>query len=173
ELALQLAFANRYGYHRDELYFRTAARHPAAGYDDQGPLTPLLGWLSEAVFGATPRGLRVGSALVASIVVVLVGLLARELGAGSKGQLVAAVGTASGAIVLAVGPLLSTSTYDLLVWVVTLLLVARLLGGGDERLWLVVGIVVGVGLENMQLPLLLVAALAIGLALDRRPGWAL
>ena len=62
ELALQLAFANRYGYHRDELYFRTAARHPAAGYDDQGPLTPLLGWVSEALFGETPRGLRILSA---------------------------------------------------------------------------------------------------------------
>jgi 4-amino-4-deoxy-L-arabinose transferase-like glycosyltransferase len=173
ELALLLAFANLYGYHRDELYFRTAARHPAAGYDDQGPLTPLLGWLSEAIFGETPRGLRVGSALVASIAVVLVALLARELGAGWKGQLVAAVGTASAAFVLAVGHLLSTSTYDLLVWVVTLLLVARLLGGGDERLWLVVGIVVGVGLENKQLTLLLVAALAIGLAVDRRLAWTL
>ena len=59
ELIVQLAFANRYGYHRDELYFRTAARHPAAGYDDQGPLTPFLGWVSEAIFGESPRGLRV------------------------------------------------------------------------------------------------------------------
>jgi 4-amino-4-deoxy-L-arabinose transferase-like glycosyltransferase len=173
ELALQLAVANRYGYHRDELYFRTAARHPAAGYDDQGPLTPLLGWLSEAFFGESPRGLRAVSALTASVVVVLVALLARELGAGSKGQLVAALGTASAAFVLAVGHLLATSTLDLLVWVSTLLVVARLLGGGDARLWLVVGAVVGIGLENKQLPLLLVAALAIGLAVDRKLGWAL
>jgi hypothetical protein len=35
ELALLLTVANRYGYHRDELYFRAAARHPAWGYDDQ------------------------------------------------------------------------------------------------------------------------------------------
>ena len=61
ELLLELAFANRYGYHRDELYFRTAARHRAFGYDDQGPVTPLLGWLSEAIFGESPRGLRVVS----------------------------------------------------------------------------------------------------------------
>ena len=87
ELLLQLAFANRYGYHRDELYFRTAARHPAAGYDDQGLLTPFLGWVSEAIFGeSSPRGLRVVPALVVAIVVVLVALLARELGAGARGQ---------------------------------------------------------------------------------------
>ena len=63
ELIVQLAFANRYGYHRDELYFRVAGRHPAAGYDDQGPVTPLLGFVSETLFGESPRGLRVVSAL--------------------------------------------------------------------------------------------------------------
>ncbi len=168
QLTLLLAYADRYGYHRDELYFRTAARHPAAGYDDQGPLAPLLGWLSEALFGETPRGLRAVSALAASVVVVLVALLARELGAGSTGQLVAAVGTASSGFVLAVGHLLGTSTFDLLAWVATLLVVARILGGGDARLWVVAGVVIGVGLENKQLPLLLVAALTIGLAVDRK-----
>jgi hypothetical protein len=168
ELIVQLAFANRYGYHRDELYFRVAGRHPAAGYDDQGPLTPLLGLVSEALFGESPRGLRVVSALAVSIVVGLVALLARELGARAVGQGVVAAGTASSAFVLAVGHLLSTSTFDLLVWVATLLLVARILGGGDARLWLAVGGVVGLGLQNKQLPLLLVLALAVGLAIDRR-----
>ena len=168
ELLLELALANRYGYHRDELYFRTAARHPAAGYDDQGPLTPFVGWVSEAIFGESPRGLRVVSALVVAIVVVLVALLARELGAGSAGQFVAAVATAASAFVLAVGHLLSTATFDALVWVAMLLVVARILGGGDARLWLAVGAIVGVGLQNKMLPLLLVAALAVGLAVDRR-----
>ena len=167
-LVLELAVANRYGYHRDELYFRTAARHPAAGYDDQGPLAPLLGWLSETLFGETPRGLRVVSALVVALVVVVVALLARELGAGPIGQLVAAVGTAASAFVLVVGHLLTTATFDLLVWTATLLVVARILRGGDERLWLVAGAVVGIGLENKLLPLLLVLALVIGLAFDRR-----
>ncbi len=168
QLVLQIAFANGYGYHRDELYFRVAGRHLAFGYDDQGPLTPLLGWVSEALFGESPRGLRVLSALAAAVVVVLVALLARELGARATGQFLAAVCTAASAFVLVLGHLLSTATFDLLVWVAAVLLVARILGGGDERLWLAVGAVVGVGLQNKQLPLLLVLALALGLALDRR-----
>ncbi len=168
ELVVQIAFADRYGYHRDELYFRTAARHPALGYDDQGPLTPLLGWVSEAVFGETPRGLRVVSSVVVALVVVVVALIARELRARTVGQLVAAVGAAASVFVLAVGHLLSTATLDALVWVTALALVARILGGGDARLWLPVGLTVGVGLQNKQLPLLLLVALAIGLAVDRR-----
>jgi hypothetical protein len=168
ELLVQIAFADRYGYHRDELYFRTAAQHPAAGYDDQGPLTPLLGWLSESVFGESPRGLRIVSCVAVAVVVVVVAVIGRELGAGAVGQLVAASGTAVSAYVLTVGHLLSTTTFDLLVWVVVLALVCRLLDGGDPRLWLAVGVTVGLGLQNKQLPLLLVAALAIGLAIDRR-----
>jgi 4-amino-4-deoxy-L-arabinose transferase-like glycosyltransferase len=167
ELAVQLAFANGYGYHRDELYFRTAGRNPAFGYDDQPPLTPLLGRLGEALFGETPRGLRVLSALAVALVVVLVALLARELGAGRHGQLVAAGATAASGFVV-VGHLLSTSTFDLLLWTAVILVVAMILAGRDPRLWLAVGLLVGIGLQNKHLILLLVVALAAGLALDRR-----
>ena len=163
-----VALADRYGYHRDELYFRIAARHPSVAYDDQGALTPLLGRLSEALFGETPRGLRVLSALLASLVVIVVALVAREMGARTGGQFVAALGAATSAYLLAVGHLLTTSTLDAVVWVTALLLVSRILAGGDERLWLAVGVAFAVGLENKALPLLLALAIGVGLLLDRR-----
>ena len=163
-----MATSNRYGYHRDELYFRVAARHPAWGYDDQPALTPLFGRLSESTFGADPRGLRVVSAVAIALVVVLVALIARELRAGRIGQAVAALATGASAAAMAIGHLLSTTTFDVLVWVTIVLLVTRILGGGDERQWLLVGLVAGLGLENKQLVLLLVAALACGGVLDRR-----
>ena len=168
QLVVQVAFANGYGYHRDELYVRAAGRHPAFGYDDQPPLTPLLGRLSEALVGETPRGLRVVSALAVAAAVVLVALLARELGAGRVGQLLAAAGTAASTFVMVVGHLLSTSTFDLLLWTAVVLVVAMILGGRDPRLWLLIGVLVGTALENKHLILLLVASLAVGLALDRR-----
>ena len=117
ELVLLVATANRYGYHRDELYFRVAGKHPDWAYDDQPALTPLLGRLSEWMFGEDPRGLRMLSAIAIALVVVLVALIARELGAGHAGQAVAALATAASGIAMAVGHLLSTTTFDLLVWV--------------------------------------------------------
>ena len=168
EFLLLVVTSNRYGYHRDELYFRVAARHPAWGYDDQPALTPLVGRFSEWMFGADPRGLRMLSAVAMALVVVLVALIARELGAGAAGQAVAALATAASAAAMAVGHLLSTTTFDVLVWVATVYVVARILGGGDERQWLLVGLVAGIGLENKQLVLLLVVALACGCLLARR-----
>lgn len=168
ELVVLVATASRYGYHRDELYFRVAARHPAWGYDDQPALTPLLGRFSEWAFGESPRGLRVVSAVAVALVVVLVALIARELGGGRAGQAVAAFATAASGAAMAVGHLLSTTTFDLLVWVTVVLLVTRILGGGDTRQWLLVGLIAGVGLENKHLVLLLLASLAGGCLIDRR-----
>jgi len=124
--------------------------------------------VSEALFGETPRGLRVFSAVAVALVVLLVALLARELGAGARGQLVAAASTAASAFVVVVGHFLSTSTFDLLVWTAIVLVVAVILGGGDPRLWIAVGALTGIGLQNKHLALLLVLALAAGLGLDRK-----
>ena len=168
ELLVQVAFAGGYGYHRDELYFRTAGRHPAFGYDDQPPLTPLLGRLSEWLFGETPRGLRVVAALAMACVVVLVAFLARELRAEARAQFLAAVFAAASGVAIVAGHLLSTETFDVLGWVAIVVLVARILGGGDPRLWLAVGAVTGVALENKHLPLLLVVSLVLALAIERR-----
>ncbi len=73
-----VAFASRYGYHRDELYFLAAGRHLDWAYADQGLLTPLL---ARAMNGIAPNSLlllRLPSALAAGITVLLNGLLARE-----------------------------------------------------------------------------------------------
>ncbi|MBO1332337.1 glycosyltransferase family 39 protein [Streptomyces sp. VRA16 Mangrove soil] len=154
----------RYGYHRDELYFREAGHHLDWGYVDQPPLTPLLARASTAVFGDSLVGLRVGATLAATATVLVVALIARELGGGRGPQLLAAALAALGAQGLAVGHMVSTATFDLLVWVTVSLLVLRVLRGGDRRWWLAVGAVVGLGVQNKYLVVLLVAVLLAAIA---------
>jgi 4-amino-4-deoxy-L-arabinose transferase-like glycosyltransferase len=163
-----LSTANRYGFHRDELYFIEAGRHLAWGYVDQPPLTPLLGRLSQAAFGSSPRALRVPSVLAGMIVVLVIASLAKHLGGTPRARILAAVCTAVAAVVLAVTHILSTTTFDLLAWVLVLWLVTRILQGADPRLWIAVGGVAGIGLLNKHLVLFLVISLAIGIVLGRR-----
>ena len=166
-VAALLAVSGAYGFHRDELYFIVAGRHPAFGYPDQPPLTPLLSAASVALFGLSPTAVRVLPALAMGLIVVLTALIARDLGGTRRAQLLAAVTVALSGY-LAAGHLDTTATYDLLFWAVILWLFVKLLAGGDRRLWLAVGVVAGVGLENKDTLLLLCVGLLAGVVLARR-----
>lgn len=158
------AFSGRYGYHRDELYFRVAGEHLAWGYIDQPSLTPVLARWGTAVFGDSLVGLRVVAVLMAVAAVGVLVLIARELGGGGPAQVLTAGCGAGSGIVLALGHMLSTATGDLLLWLVFSLLTLRLLRTGDPR-WLVpLGAVLGVGLLNKDLIALLAVALLAAVA---------
>jgi 4-amino-4-deoxy-L-arabinose transferase-like glycosyltransferase len=158
---LLLVVSGRYGYHRDELYFLRAGREPAFGYVDQPPLTPLVARAMDTVLPGSLTGLRLPSVLAAAVVVVLTGLIARELGGGRGAQLLAAASMGVSAVLLAVGHLLSTTTFDLLAWTaLTWLLVRALRDGGP--VWLAAGAVAGLALQNKSLPLVLLAGVLAG-----------
>ena len=69
---------------------------------------------------------------------------------------------------LGAGHLDTTTEPDLLVWAIILWLLVRLLDGGDRRLWLAVGVITGIGLQNKDTLLFLGAGLIVGLVLYRR-----
>ena len=162
-----LAVAGSYGFHGDEMYFIVAGRHPALGYVDQPPLTPLLSAASVGLFGVSPTAARLLPALEMGLVVVLIALIARDLGGPRRAQVLAAI-TAALSGYLGAGHLDTTTDPDLLAWAVILWLLVKLLAGGDRRLWLAVGLVAGIGLENKDTLLFLGAGLAAGLVVARR-----
>lgn len=159
-----LAFASRYGPHRDELYFVAAGHHPQWGYPDQPPLTPLVAAAADELAHGSLIVLRAVSALLMGVVVLLVTDLARLLGGGRRAQLLTAVVTATASGVLAVGHLLSTATLDLFFWTLVVRLTVGVLRTDRPRGWLLVGLVAGVGLENKHLVAFLGFGLAVGIA---------
>jgi hypothetical protein len=159
------AVSGRYGYHRDELYFLAAGRHPAFGYPDQPPLVPMLARLFDT---GSLVVLRLPSDLMAATVVLLAGLMAERFGARRSGQWFASGATALGGLVLGVGHLLSTATSELLGWALITYLALRIIQGGDRRLWLLVGLVGGVTFQANTLVGFLLVALA--LTRPRDPG---
>ncbi|MGH2910665.1 MAG: glycosyltransferase family 39 protein [Solirubrobacteraceae bacterium] len=146
QVAVLLATSMRYGYHRDELYFIVAGSHLAFGYPDQPPLVPLLSSTMHALSTSLVL-LRTPSALVAGATTILAALIARELGGGTRAQVIAAGCTASSGFALAISHLVSTSTYDLLSTTLLGWLAVRAVARDSGPSILAAGVVVGLGLQ--------------------------
>jgi hypothetical protein len=170
--------SNRYGYHRDELYFLEAGKHLAWGYPDLPPLVPLVARTLSALAPGSLVVLRLPSAVSGGVVVFVTALMVRELQGGRAAQALGAATVAASGLLLGTEHYLNTSGFDLLVWTTLLWLVLRLLRTRNERLWLPIGGLVSVGLLNSDLVVALVACLVLALAIlgPRQllaSGWAL
>ena len=165
---LLIAVSSRYGWHRDELYFRVAGEHLAWGYVDQPPFTPFVARVAGVVARNNLTVLRLLPALTTALTVSFGGLLAREFGGRRPAQIAGAGAVAAGGFVLGVGHLLSTAVFDLTAWMALLWLMARLLRTGNGRWWIVFGTVAGLSMLNKNLLVLLGAALVCGLVIERR-----
>ena len=161
-VVLLVILSNRYGYHRDELYFRML---PAAwGYIDQPLFTPLLARMT-MLLADQPWALRLPAAVLAAISVVVVTLVTREVGGGRRAQILSAWGYAYGTFTLNFGHILMTASVDLVVWPLVVLFVLRALLRRQPQWWLLAGLVVGLSTYNKWLVILLVFSIMCGMLL--------
>lgn len=158
--ALLTATSTQYGYHRDELYFRML--EPGWGYVDQPPLTPWLARTFAELFGDTLLVMRIPATLAHLAAIVVIALVARELGGRVGAQALAAWGYGTAAIPVAFGHTLLTSSLDLVMWPAVLLCVIRAVQR-DPRWWLVAGLITGLALYNKLLVVALLGAMLLGL----------
>src|SRR5215469_1509568 len=174
--ALLIALSDRYGYHRDELYFIQCGRHLAWGYPDQPPLVPLVARLMTDLAPGSLVLLRLPSAIAAGALVLLTALLTRELGGRRSAQVLAGAVVAVAPVVTGASHLLSTTTFDLPAWALLCLILLRVLRTGENRLWLLAGLVAGVALLDTDLVAFLISAVVVGLVIAGpratfRSGW--
>jgi 4-amino-4-deoxy-L-arabinose transferase-like glycosyltransferase len=109
--------------------------------------------------------LRLPSAIAVAAIAPVTAALTSQFGGDRTAQLLAAGSIAVSPVLLGAGHTLSTTTFDLLAWVLILLLVTVILRGGDDRLWLAVGLLAGAGLLDNDLVAFLLAALLGGIAI--------
>lgn len=110
--------AGHYGYFRDELYYLADGRHLQAGYVDQ-PL--LIGWLAaliRVIAGDNLIAIHIVPACAAAALVVVTGLMARELGGGRFSQALAGLSALVAAAFMATGSMFSMDVLDELWWAV-------------------------------------------------------
>lgn len=156
---LQMATAGNYGIFRDEMYYLDCARHLAWGFVDHPPLSIALLKIITAVIGNSVFALRIVPALCCASLVVLTGLLARRLGGTRWAVFFACLAALIAPVFLILTGFYSMNALELVFWPLLFLVLAHLLTGGDKRLWLIFGAVMGLALMNK----IGIAVLAIGL----------
>src|SRR6516165_4973494 len=162
-LLLQLATANRYGYFGDEMYHMACGEHMAWGYVDQPPLIAVVAWLTRHLFGTSLFAVRLFPAFASFVLVWITGLLARELGGGRFAQGLAALCSACAGVYLILGHLFTMNVFEPLLWMGCAYVVIRIIKTGNQKLWLWVGLLAGIGLENKYSMAVFGFAIVVGL----------
>jgi 4-amino-4-deoxy-L-arabinose transferase-like glycosyltransferase len=165
DFLLHLYTAGHYGYFRDELYYLVCGRHLAWGYVDQPPLIALIARVGVALFGSSLRAIRLLPATAGAAAILLAGQVARELGGRRFAQALAALAVFAAPGLLGIDNLLTMNAFEPLFWTGCAWVLARMIRTGDTRLWLLYGLLAGVGLENKHSMLFFGFATVAGLLL--------
>jgi Dolichyl-phosphate-mannose-protein mannosyltransferase len=155
----------RYGFHRDELATLDDAAHLAWGYVAYPPLTPFLARVAVELFGATTVAVRLFAALAQSLVVLLTGLIAREIGGSPRAEGIAAFAVLVSPVSMSAGHLFQYVSFDFLWSVLLVYFVVRLLNSNDPRWWIAAGGAAGLGLMTRYTIAWLIAGLTVGFLL--------
>ncbi|MBF4479475.1 glycosyltransferase family 39 protein [Rhodococcus rhodochrous] len=123
---LVAAVAGGRGYWFDEMYMLAVGRnHLDWGSADQPPVAPLIAWTADAVAPGSIVALRLPAIVATVAAVVVVALIARELGGDGRAQWIAAAAQATSVSAALFGHWLTPYALEPVQWLVLLWLLVR------------------------------------------------
>jgi 4-amino-4-deoxy-L-arabinose transferase-like glycosyltransferase len=135
-----------YGIHRDEFLYLSMGEHLHLWRMDFPPTIALLARAGRGLFGDTLFAIRFFPALAGTCIVVLAGVIARELGGGRLAQGIAMLGILFCGLFLRPAALFHPVVFDQLCWTLALLALIKITQGSSKRWWLVLGVAGGLGI---------------------------
>jgi hypothetical protein len=155
----------QYGFHRDELQFLSDARHLDWGFVAYPPFTPFIQHISLALFGLSLIGLRLFSVLAQTAVILVSGLMARDLGGRRLAQFTTALAVALSPLPIFEATEFQYTSFEILWWVLIAWFTIRLLQSENPRWWLTIGAAVGMGLLTKYSIVFYIAGILAGVIL--------
>lgn len=160
---VHLLVAGNYGYFIDEWYTIACSQHLSLAFVDIPPVAPALLALSTAVFGDSLWALHILPSIFSGVVVLLVGLMAKELGGSRFAVVFAGLCAAFVPVWMALGSLFTYDFLDQLMTILLLYAVIRLLKRENPKTWLLIGVIAGVGVMTKPSMVFYIAGIAIAL----------
>lgn len=168
---IHIATAGRYGMFRDEYYYLACASRLDWGYVDQPPLSIALLALTRSIFGDSLFATRLPGIIVSGLVVLLVGLLARRLGGGRFAQGFAMLAIVACPMFLGIHSYYSMNVLDHFFWALAAYVFVLIIQTDNARLWLLFGLICGLGLQNKTSVAFLGWGLVVAMAFTSQRKW--
>jgi len=154
-----------YGYFIDEFYYIACSKHLAFGYVDHPPLSVFLLAINRWLLGDSLPALRFLPSLAAGATAYLTGLIAKRFGGKTAAQGIAALASIIVPVYLIFGGIYSMNAFEVLIWTAIVYFAIRLLQEENMKLWLFIGLSLGVGLETKHTIILYAVGLGVGMLL--------
>ena len=164
-ILIHILFINQYEYFRDEFYYVACGEHLDFGYVDHPPLIAIIASLARFLFEDSLFALRIFSVIAGGATVFMTGYIVRELGGKLFSQVIAALSVIIAPVFLVMFHILSMNSFDVLFWTIAAYILIKIIKTGNSKLWILFGIVIGIGLQNKHSILFLCFGLAAGLLL--------
>ena len=141
------AFAN-YGIFRDEFYYLACANRLDLGYVDQPPFSIYILAIIKFLFGDSLFIIRFLPAILHGTIVYLAGLMSLKMGGGKTSVIISCIAVALAPEILGNHTIYSMNSFDFLFWSLTAYILILIIQGEKKNLWILLGLVLGLGLLN-------------------------
>jgi len=135
-----------YGIHRDEFLYLAMGEHLRFWCMDFPPAIAVLARVARSLCGDTFFAVRFFSPIFGTVILVLAGLSARELGGGRFAQGLAMAAVLLGPLFLRSATLLQPVVLDQLWWTLGFFALIKIAQSSSRRWWLLLGVAGGLGL---------------------------
>jgi 4-amino-4-deoxy-L-arabinose transferase-like glycosyltransferase len=149
-----------YGFYSDELYYLACADRSALGYVDHPPFFVWVLWLHRAIFGDSLFALRILPATAGAVAAFLTGWMTGRIGGGLYAQCIATLAMTLG-MSMALFNFFSVNCLAFPLWVTASWIFLERCRSGNPRLWVLLGIVLGVAILTKHTIMILVAGMIV------------
>ena len=145
------SYLTEFGLQRDEYLYINEAEHLAWGYMEVPPMISVIGWISKGLFGSTLFAVKFPPALIGALTIILIGTFVNELGGKKWAQIIGATAFLISPAFLGSNDLFQPVSFNQFCWFLSILVVIKIINAWDRgnnniRLWVVLGIVVGLSI---------------------------
>jgi 4-amino-4-deoxy-L-arabinose transferase-like glycosyltransferase len=156
-----------YGYFIDELYYLSCSHRLAFGYIDQPPLSIFILYVNRIIFGDSLLAIRWIPALTISATVFLSGQITKQLGGGRHAMVMSAIAVAGCPVYLLFGSFYSMNVFEIFIWTLIMYYTIRILKEENPKYFIVIGLLLGLGLEMKHTMITYALGFIIGMTISR------